>query len=148
MTSTAISAQGSKFFVNTADEGASAPIWTPVANVISFTGFDGTATEIDVTNLDSVAKEKRLGLIDFGSMSLDVHRNVDDPGQAALLAAQKSSAVVDCKLQYPDGTADGFEAYCKSFNAAGGVDAVLTATIGLTITGAVTPVEADTGTGS
>ncbi|MBW0450844.1 phage tail tube protein [Paraburkholderia phenoliruptrix] len=142
MPSTAISAQGSKFFIDTAAEGAAQPTWTQVKNLKSFSGFDGSATEIDVTDLDSTAKEKRLGLMDNGSFSIDVNVNIADPGQAALKAAQKASSLESFKLQYPDGSADTFDASVKSFPIAGGTDAVLTATVSLTISGAVTTVPA------
>ena len=120
MPSTAISAQGSKFFIDTAAEGAAQPTWTQVKNLKSFSGFDGSATEIDVTDLDSTAKEKRLGLMDNGSFSIDVNVNIADPGQAALKAAQKASSLESFKLQYPDGSADTFDASVKSFPIAGG----------------------------
>jgi predicted secreted protein len=142
MTSTAISAQGSKFFIDTAVKGASQPTWTQVKNVKSYSGFDGSATEIDVTDLDSDAKEKRLGLMDNGSFSMDVNVNMADPGQAALKAAQKASSLESFKLQYPDGTAAAFSASVKSFPIAGSTDGVITSTIALTVSGAVKPIAA------
>ncbi|RSK77857.1 hypothetical protein EJ774_21105 [Pandoraea apista] len=142
MTSTAISAQGSKFFINTAAEGAAQPTWTKVKNVKSYSGFDGSATEIDVTDLDSEAKEKRLGLMDNGSFSIEVNVNMADPGQAAMKAAQKASSLKSFKLEYPDGSADTFDASVKSFPISGSTDAVITSTISLTISGAVTTVPA------
>ncbi|WP_153135173.1 phage tail tube protein [Paraburkholderia agricolaris] len=142
MTSTAISAQGSKFFIDTAVKGAAQPTWTQVKNVKSYSGFDGSATEIDITDLDSEAKEKRLGLMDNGSFSMDVNVNMADPGQAALKVAQKASSLESFKLQYPDGTADAFSASVKSFPIAGSTDGVITSTIALTVSGAVKPVAA------
>ncbi|WP_321902088.1 phage tail tube protein [Paraburkholderia tropica] len=138
MTSTAISAQGSEFFIDTAASGAAEPTWTKVKNVKSYSGFDGSATEIDVTDLDSEAKEKRLGLMDNGSFSIDVNVNMSDPGQAAMKTAQKASSLESFKLQYPDGSYDTFDASVKSFPISGATDAVITSTIALTISGAVT----------
>lgn len=138
MTSTAISAQGSKFSIDTAADGATDPTWTAVKNVKSYSGFDGSATEIDVTDLDSEAKEKMLGLIDNGSFSIDVNVNMADPGQAALKAAQKASTLEKFKLTYPDGSSDTFSAYVKSFPVSGSTDAVITSTVALTISGSVT----------
>ena len=138
----AISAQGSKFFIDTAADGAAQPTWLKVNGVKSFSGFDGTPSDIDTTDLDSEAKESQPGLIDNGAWSIDVNRNLVDPGQAAIKAAQVANAVKQFKLRYPDGTSDTFSAYCRSFPIAGGVDAVMTATVTFKITGAVTPVEA------
>ncbi|WP_196487261.1 phage tail tube protein [Burkholderia territorii] len=140
MSSTAINAQGSRFYINTGKPGDAKPTWTKVNNVKSFSGFDGSANEIDVTDLDSKAKEKQPGLMDNGAFSLDVNRNLKGAGQAAMLAAQKSQTTTDYQLVYPDGTADQFRAFVKSFPISGGVDAVMTATISLTITGEVVPV--------
>ncbi|KVW30729.1 phage tail tube protein [Burkholderia ubonensis] len=140
MSSTAINAQGSRFYINTGKATDPKPTWTKVNNVKSFSGFDGTANEIDVTDLDSKAKEKQPGLMDNGSFSLDVNRNLKGAGQAAMLAAQKSQATTDFQLVYPDGTADQFRAFVKSFPINGGVDAVMTSTIALTVTGEVVPV--------
>ncbi|MDR5801202.1 phage tail tube protein [Caballeronia sp. LZ001] len=142
MTSTAISSQGSSFSVNTAASGAAQPTWTKVANVKSYSGFDGTATEIDVTDLDSTAKEKRLGLQDNGSFSLDLNVNYSDPGQSAMLAARAAGTSKQFKLGLPDGSAKTFFAFVKSFPIAGGTDTVLTSTVALTITGDVTDVPA------
>lgn len=138
MPSTAIRAQGSKFFINTAADGAAQPTWTQVKNLKSFSGFDGSATELDTTDLDSAAKEKRLGLMDNGTFSIDVNVNMADPGQAALKTAQKASSLESFKLQYPDGSYDTFDASVKSFPISGGTDELITSTIALVISGAVT----------
>lgn len=138
MTSTAISAQGSKFSVDTADDGAADPTWTPVKNVKSYSGFDGTATVLDTTDLDSEAKEKLLGLMDNGNFSIDINTNMTDPGQTALKAAQKSQAMLQFKLDTPDGYSYTFNGQVQSFPLSGGVDAVMATTVQMTISGAVT----------
>lgn len=48
----------------------------------------GTATKIDVTTLASTAKEYRMGLQDWGDFTLDFIWNLDDLGQANMLAAK------------------------------------------------------------
>ena len=138
MTSSAISAQGSKFSVDTAADGVTEPTWTQVKNVKSYSGFDGTATELDATDLDSTAKEKLLGLMDEGSFSIDINTNMADPGQSALKAAQRSSAKLQFKLDTPDGYSYTFFGFVKSFPLQGGVDAILATTVQMTITGSVT----------
>jgi predicted secreted protein len=141
--STAISAQGSQMFVDTSMSGSAQ--WTQIKGLKSYSGFDGKATVIDVTDLDSEAKEKRPGLMDNGTFSMDVNRNLTDPGQAALLAMQKSQEIKTFKLVYPvdsDLNPDTFSAFVTSFPIAGGVDGVMTSTIALEITGPVTPLVA------
>ena len=56
----------------TAAGTATSVSFTAIANVKSFSGFDGSASEIDVTNLDSTAKEFKLGLVDSGSLSMEI----------------------------------------------------------------------------
>ncbi len=47
----------------------------------------GVASIIDVTTLASTAKERRMGLQDFGSFTMELIFNPDDAGQAALTDA-------------------------------------------------------------
>ncbi|WAV92472.1 hypothetical protein NB643_04535 [Oxalobacter aliiformigenes] len=135
MASTAISAQGSSIAINTAESGEAT--WTKIKNVISFTGFDGAASEIDVTDLDSTAKEYRLGLQDYGKFSFEMHIDRTDAGQLALEAARKSGKVVQLKLTLPDGEAATFNVLVKSTPISGGIDAVLKGSVETRITGDV-----------
>lgn len=131
----AISAQGSKVEIDT---GTGTPNWVQVKGVKSFSGFDGEASELDVTDLDSAAKEIRLGLVDNGKLSLDINVNTADPGQAACQAARISGSGMPFKITYPDASTDSFTAYVKAMPKQGGVDAVLSGSINLRISGAVT----------
>ena len=136
MASTAISAQGSSIAINTAASGDA--VWTKIKNVISFTGLDGAASEIDVTDLDSTAKEYRLGLQDHGKFSFEMHIDRTDPGQIALEAAHKSGNVAQLKLTLPNTETATFSALVKSTPISGGVDAVLKGSVETRITGDVT----------
>ncbi|WP_414446855.1 phage tail tube protein [Burkholderia sp. 22PA0099] len=138
MTSSAISAQGSKVSVNTGTTDV--PVWTKVKNVKSFTGMDGTPTVLDSTDLDSEAKEKVLGLTDSGTWSIVVNRDLSDPGQKALMAAKNSGAKLGMKVELPDNTGDTFDVLVKTFPLVGGTDALLESTIAMEITGPVTPI--------
>lgn len=135
MTSSAISAQGSTFAINTGTDAV--PVWTKVKNVKSFSGFDGSATELDTTDLDSTAKEHLLGLQDWGSFSIDANIDYADPGQAAMLASKRASTLKKYQLTLPNGWIHTFMASVKSFPIAGGTDALLTNTIAMTISGDV-----------
>ncbi|MGI4847142.1 MAG: phage tail tube protein [Janthinobacterium lividum] len=119
--------------------GSATPVsWTPIANVKSYSGFDGMASEIDVTNLSSQAKEIRLGLQDFGKFSMDVNPDYSDAGQNAVRAAQASGAQKNFKLAYPNGKVASFAAFVKGSPVSGGVDAVVAGTIELRVNGLVT----------
>jgi hypothetical protein len=120
--------------------GTATPVtFSPIGNVKSFSGFDGQASEIDVTNFQSVAKEFRLGLIDNGQMQSDLHLDNSDAGQLAARAAQIASAVKQMKLTLPAGATPNatFNAYVKQFSINGAVDGVVAASITLRISGNV-----------
>lgn len=113
--------------------------YTAVANVKTFNGFDGAASDIDVTNLASTAKEFRLGLIDNGMLSLSMDLDRGDAGQLALQAAQVASAQKAFKLILPSGATPtaSFNGYVKKFAIDGGVDNVVKLAIDIKISGAV-----------
>lgn len=113
--------------------------WTQVNNLKTFTGFDGEASEIDVTNLSSSAKEYVLGLVDNGKFSVEVDYDGADPGQLAAVSAQVSGAKKAWKLTLPDTHTFTFNAFVKKVPLSGGVDQVVKrGSIDLRITGAVT----------
>lgn len=111
--------------------------YTKIGNVKSFSGFDGSASEIDVTNLDSTAKEFRLGLTDPGSFQIDFDQDNSDAGQVALRTSQVAGTQKAYKLTFPNGNTASFNAFCKKFSTQGGVDAVVKAQAQLRITGSV-----------
>lgn len=113
---------------------------TTIGEVISFSGFDGQSSEIDTTNLSSVAKEFTLGLNDFGSISLEVNFNINDAGQTLVDTAKRNGTVSQFVLTLPTGAKKvfTFNGYVQGFSISGAVDAVVTASISIRISGAVT----------
>ncbi|MDN2716102.1 MULTISPECIES: phage tail tube protein [Janthinobacterium] len=130
-----ISAQGSDLAINTGT--ALAPAWTKIKGVISFNGLDGSASDIDVTDLDSTAMEYINGLVDNGKFSMEAKTLHTDPGQMALRAALVSGARTSLQLTFPDEVVATFDILVKSMPVAGGVNAVLKGTIDTKVTGAV-----------
>lgn len=131
MTSQAVDAQNTQIFIKDGETK------TQIKEVKSFSGFDGQASEIDVTTLDSKAKEKRMGLQDFGGFSMDINVSFTDPGQLALQAAKAARAVKTFEIVFNDETTATFEAAVKSFTTEGAVDGVLSGKAELMITGEV-----------
>lgn len=121
----------------TAAGSATSTTFTNIANVRTFSGFDGSASEIDVTNLDSIAKEFRLGLTDPGQFTFEIDYDNDNAGHIALRARQISGALSNFKLTLPNATVITFSAYVKKFSLGGGVDAVAKTAVDLRISGAV-----------
>lgn len=134
MTSNAISAQKSKFYI---ESTGTAPEFVQIKEVQSYSGFDGKASEIDVTTLDSDAKEKRKGLTDNGGFQIEVNRVYTDPGQTLLDESQSDEEPRRFKLVLPNGWIGLFSALVMSFDLKGGVDAVIKSTASLSITGKV-----------
>lgn len=123
----------------TAGSGTATPTtYTAIANVKSFSGFDGKATIIDVTNLDSTAKEKLVGLQDFGKFSFEIHVDYDNAGQQALSTAKAAASIKGFRLTYPNSKVATFDAYVMGMPSQGGVDTAVTGSVELEISGAVT----------
>lgn len=112
--------------------------YTQVNNIKTFSGFDGQASEIDVSNLSSAAKEYRLGLVDPGQFSMELDQDNADAGQLALRAAQVAGTLQQFTLTLPNGKVASFNAFVKKFSSQGGVDQVVKGQVDLRISGAVT----------
>lgn len=113
--------------------------YTAIAEIKSFSGFDGKASEIDVTSLTSAAKEFRLGLVDSGGFSFDMSRVQADPGQAAVLASKNAGTLKAYKLTLPNAEVASFTAFATALPISGGVDGIVAHSgVALRISGAVT----------
>jgi predicted secreted protein len=134
--STAISAQGTSIQIDTGTSGT--PNLVAITNVSDISGFDGKATEIDTTSLTSAAKERVLGLQDWGQVTLSAFINLKEASHAALLAAKKDGKVRNFTVTLSDGSKLAFAAFVTTFPIAAKVDAALTGSIVLTVTGDIT----------
>ena len=110
-----------------------------IGNVVSFSGPGGSASVIDVTNLDSTAKEKRMGLPDEGQFTMELNYDPDNTAHIALRNARKSRTRVEFRLTLTDTGATSlvFFGYVLGFAIQGGVDAVVKASLTIEIDGAV-----------
>ena len=109
-----------------------------LGNWKTWSGFDGSASDLDATDLDSVAMEYRMGLQDNGQLQLGLQISDTDDGQQALrgslAAAGPTSKVV---LTFKNGKTRTFQAYCKQFSEQGGVNQIIEGSATLRISGAV-----------
>jgi hypothetical protein len=115
--------------------------YTAIANIVNFSEFEsGSAAEKEVTNLSSTAKEFRLGLVDNGSFSMQVHHSNADAGQAAAQARRIDGAAVNMKVILPSGTTPtaSFSGLIKKFSKSGAVDDVVNGAIDVRVNGAIT----------
>jgi len=118
---------------------ATPALWTVINQIKTIKPSGASATKIDVTDLQSSAKEYRTGLVDNGTVSCDVFILESDAGQAACLAAFGASSTPNFKYTTP--------AKVRTFNASilkfptapdSQVDGVQTGSFEFQINGAVT----------
>jgi len=80
---------------------ATPSLWIQIKEIKGIKPSGASGSKIDVTDLDSDAMEYRTGLIDNGTLSLDVNILESDPGQAAALAAFIASTSTTFKVATP-----------------------------------------------
>lgn len=105
--------------------------------ISSFTGMTGQASDIDVTCLTSTAREFRQGLQDFGDFTIELMRDPAQVGQLEMEIAKNSQDIRTFVLTLPGGPVATFDGYVKGLTTSGGVDAVVTGTATIKITGPV-----------
>lgn len=111
--------------------------YTGVSNLRTFSGLDGQASEIDVTNLSSQAKEIRLGLVDYGQVQMELDHDLTNAGQARCQTQYVAGAQTPFVLSLPNGDTASFYAFVRKFSLQGGVDQVVRRQLDLRITGPV-----------
>lgn len=132
---TPILAQGT---VVTVDDSLGAPV--TLGGVISMSGIgSGSASEIDVTTLASVAKEFRQGLKDNGSMTFELIRDEDDLGQVELKEMEDAQATREFIITLASSTLNvfTFNGFVTSLTTDVGSDDVVRGTCTVKITGAI-----------
>lgn len=134
MTSLAKETQGTQLHIS---PSGSPPSYTQVKELISFTAFDGQANEIDITNLDSTAKEFLMGLQDWGGFNGEFNDVESDPGQAAMLTAKGDRAKRSFKLIMSNDKYYEFDGFVLNAPISGGVDAKVDRSFQIRITGNV-----------
>jgi hypothetical protein len=112
--------------------------WTKISNLKDWNGFEGTVSEIDTSNLDSLAKEFQQGLEDFGSVTCTVDLDGADAGQIAAMKAKSSGASTYFRMKYPKASVvRAFGGFVKKFGEQGGVDNVIKSACEFRCTGRV-----------
>lgn len=128
-----------KTITDNTDAATATPFaWIEVGEILSGDGFDGAAAVIDKTNLKSTAKEKNVGMEDFGSLKLEVQIYDADLGQAALRAAKTGKTKKNFLVTYPNANTRTFGGYVMSFPEKFGIDVNITGSVEILIDGTVT----------
>lgn len=120
---------------------ASPYTYTAIPGVTSIQLGGPSRGEIDVTDLDSPAKEFLMGLKDSGQLSLDVNFNPDNSVHTLLRSDIDSTSPRRFRLTFRDTspyTTYTFEAFVMGMPITMGVDQAVKATVTLRITGDIT----------
>lgn len=138
-----VSGSGSSFVVSptqtvASESMTSTPVYTKITNLTDVSGFTQAANVIDVTDLDSVAKEKRLGLQDWGQLTLALNIDLKQASHSALLAAKKAGTLLTFRMTLSDNSTIVFTAYVSSFPISSKVDAVVSGSVSLEVSGDIT----------
>lgn len=110
-----------------------------IGNVTQFSGPGGQGTVIDASNLDSVAREKLMGLIDEGQFTFTVNLDPDDTGHLALKTARRNKTLCEFKVTLTDTSPKllVFFGYVLGFQPSGGLDQLVQAAVTVEIDGEV-----------
>jgi hypothetical protein len=136
----AIPTQGTQISITI---GAAPGTKTLIAEATGWSGPRFTRNEIDITNLQSVAKEYLLGLKDPGEFSVDVNFDLSDAGQSAAWDELGGNSPLPVELKFLDTSKGGFtfNALVMNFETQGRADDKATGTITFRITGDVMKIE-------
>jgi predicted secreted protein len=121
--------------------GASPEVFSTISEIKTFSGPTGSAAVIDVTDLSSTAKEKRMGLADEGQLSFTINYIPDNTQHTLLRTRRASRDETDFKMVFTDdspSTTWSFSAFVTGFAVSGAVDNVVEANVTLEITGSIT----------
>lgn len=137
MSSSALESQG--MLIKRGD-GASPEVFTTIPEIKSFNGPGGAASIIDVTDLSSTAKEKRMGLRDEGQLSLTLNYLPDNTVHDGLRTDRANRTLRHFQMVFTDTspkTTWSFSAYVTGLAISGGVDGVVEANVTLEISGSI-----------
>lgn len=110
---------------------------TKISGITDFSGIGGgSASVIDVTDLDSSSKEKQIGLKDEGQFKISYNVVKNDAGQAAIDAARASGDSCEIKVSTSAQTYT-FNAFALTNEQGGAVDKQMTGSATFEITGSV-----------
>lgn len=133
-----VQSQGTKFAYS---DGGSPSLFINIGNVTGVDGLGGgSASVIDVSNLDSVMKEKLMGLPDEGQISVPLNLDPDNASHIAMRNARLNRTRLEFRVTFVDaapGATAVFFAYVLMFKVGIAVNKQLTADMTLEVDGAI-----------
>jgi hypothetical protein len=102
-------------------DGEESPSLIEIGQVVSFSGLDGEAPDIDVSHFGTeFYKEFLIGLPVSGPFNMNLISDLTDAGQVELAAMCKTRATREFTITFPSGHTIEFEAYVKSISGGRG----------------------------
>jgi predicted secreted protein len=137
MSSSALESQGMLLKLS---DMASPEVFTAINELFDISGPDGSANEIDLSDLNSTAKTFRMGLKDSGTVTLGFNYIPANTQHAALRTAWTARTVRNFQMIFTDSpnTTWSFAAYVQNLSISNSVDSKTEGSITLRITGDVT----------
>lgn len=137
MSSLALESQGMQVFSGNA---ASPEVWSAITELFDIGGPDGSANEIDVTDLDSTAKEFRMGLKDSGTVTLGLNFIPSNTVHTTLRTQWNARTLNNYKMVFTGSPTVTwtFTAYVQNLSISNSVDSKTEGSITFRISGDVT----------
>ena len=114
-----------------------------IGDIVSLSAPSITVATIDTTNIASIYRTFLGGTIDSGEMSMDIQYDPNEAGAAKLEEAWEATASTapqakECVITFSDGSTYTFSAILVNMLVSVGIDELVTASISLKVTGAIT----------
>lgn len=137
MSTNALESQGMVLKIG---DGADPEVFNPIPEIKEISGPSGSASIIDVSDLDSTAKEKRMGLMDEGQVSLTLNFIPTNTYHAQLRTDRAARTLRNFQLLFTDtpATTWSFAGYVTKLEVSNEVDGVTEGEVELEISGAIT----------
>ena len=121
-------------------DGASPEVFTSITELSNIDGPGGQATEIDVTDLLSTAKEYRQGLKDEGDVTCDLNYIPQNTQHALLQTDRSNQTLRNYRITFTDSPATTwtFLGFVKGLSISNGVDNVTKGSLTLRVAGDIT----------
>ncbi len=107
-----------------------------IGEVTNIGAPSGEAADIDVTHLESLAKEYLVGLPDEGNIEISMNAIAGDAGHDELLDAKDTQERRWLKITWSNGDVWHIKALCKKYTWSAGVDAKIDAAASFRTSGA------------
>ena len=136
------SALDSEGFTLKIGDGASPEVFTAIPEITDLNGPSGSASVKDATDLNSSAKEKKMGLPDEGQITFTINHLPANTQHALLKTNRDARTLTNFQLLFTDSPATqwDFAAYITGFSLSDSIDGLHQANVTLEITGAITEV--------